>query len=252
MPEKAKRGSARRPSRVVTRGPGATRPKRAAGKGRRSTATTGRDRPAAGKPALLAGGNPQIAKARRRRPRAGLHRGHAGLEARRRAPPRRAHRAHRAPRAQGREVELALLWHRRPGLLPHLPLLREVRQGGLLPRHVAASHSPPASRRARTRATSTSTRTTRSTRRSWRTGSGGRHSCPAGPRSAPLSAGRLFHDRRAFQPRCCARGRYGSCCSALRARGACGPSGASVRTRSKSARHSAVRPSLRYASARWK
>jgi predicted RNA polymerase sigma factor len=38
---------------------------------------------------------------RRRRPRAGLHRGHARLETRRRAPPRFAHRAHRPRRAQG-------------------------------------------------------------------------------------------------------------------------------------------------------
>ncbi len=38
-------------------------------------------------PRLLAGGNPQIAKGRRRRPRAGLHRGDAGLETECRAPP---------------------------------------------------------------------------------------------------------------------------------------------------------------------
>ena len=48
----------------------------------------------------------------RRRPRAGLYRGHAGLETRRRAPPRRAHRAHRSRRAQGGQMELALLWRR--------------------------------------------------------------------------------------------------------------------------------------------
>ena len=79
----------------------------------------------AAKPTLLAGGNPQIRDGRRRRPRAGLHRGHAGVETRRRAAPRRAHRAHRAQRAQGGQVELALLWHRGPGLVPQLPLLYE-------------------------------------------------------------------------------------------------------------------------------
>ena len=66
------------------------------------------------KPVLLSGGNPQIAKGVRRRPRAGLYRGHAGLETRRRAPPRRAHRAHRPRRAQGSQMELALLRHRGP------------------------------------------------------------------------------------------------------------------------------------------
>jgi hypothetical protein len=40
-------------------------------------------------PALLAGGNPQVAKADGDAPVQGLHRGHAWLEARRRAPPRR-------------------------------------------------------------------------------------------------------------------------------------------------------------------
>src|SRR5688572_13651036 len=35
-------------------------------------------------------------------------------------------------------MELAVLWRRGPGLVPELSLLREVREGGLLPRHVAA------------------------------------------------------------------------------------------------------------------
>src|SRR5688572_20498204 len=39
-------------------------------------------------------------------------------------------------------MELTLLWHRGPGLVPELPLLHEVRQGGFLPRHVAASCPP--------------------------------------------------------------------------------------------------------------
>ena len=88
------------------------------------------------------GRQPSDREGRRRRPRAGLHRGHAGLEKRRRAPPRRAHRAHRPRRAQGGEVELALLRSRGPGLVPQLPLLHEVRQGDFLPRHVAASCPP--------------------------------------------------------------------------------------------------------------
>ena len=39
-------------------------------------------------------------------------------------------------------MELALLRRRGPGLVPQLPLLHEVRQGGFLPRHVAASPPP--------------------------------------------------------------------------------------------------------------
>ena len=39
-------------------------------------------------------------------------------------------------------MELALLWHRGPGLVPQLSLLHEVRQSGFLPRRVAAA-SPP-------------------------------------------------------------------------------------------------------------
>jgi hypothetical protein len=55
--------AARRPSRVVKRKPAAAGPRRAAGKGGRSGATRRTDRSVAAKPALLAGGNPQIAKA---------------------------------------------------------------------------------------------------------------------------------------------------------------------------------------------
>ena len=36
-------------------------------------------------------------------------------------------------------MELAVLRHRGPGLVPQLPLLHEVREGGLLPRRVAAT-----------------------------------------------------------------------------------------------------------------
>lgn len=55
--------TAKRPSRVVNGKPAATKPKGAAGKGERSTATKSKDPSVAAKPALLAGGNPQIAKA---------------------------------------------------------------------------------------------------------------------------------------------------------------------------------------------
>src|SRR4029453_5524817 len=74
-----------------------------------------------------------------RSPRADLHRGYAGLEARRWAPSRRAYRAHRPRRAQGSQVELALLWHRRPGLVPEFSLLHEVRQSGFFPRRVTTA-----------------------------------------------------------------------------------------------------------------
>src|SRR5512132_4438993 len=84
---------------------------------------------------------PADRKGRRRRARADRHRRDAWLETRRGAPPRRAHRTHRPRRAQGRQVELPLLWHRRPGMVPQLSLLHEVRQGGVLPRRIAASSS---------------------------------------------------------------------------------------------------------------
>jgi hypothetical protein len=63
MPSKAKSKAAKRRSRVVKGKPAAAKPKEAAGKGKRSTATKSKDPLAAAKPALLAGGNPQIAKA---------------------------------------------------------------------------------------------------------------------------------------------------------------------------------------------
>ena len=39
-------------------------------------------------------------------------------------------------------MELAVLRSRGPGLVPRLPLLHELRQGGVLPRHVAAAYAP--------------------------------------------------------------------------------------------------------------
>ncbi len=56
-------GAARRPPRVVKGKPAAARPKAAAGKGGQSTATRSKGPALAAKPTLLAGGNPQIAKA---------------------------------------------------------------------------------------------------------------------------------------------------------------------------------------------
>ena len=111
----------------------------------------------------------------RRHARAGLHRGDAGLEARRRAPPRRPHRPDGPRRVQGGEVELTLLWHRRRGLVPQHPLLHQVREGGVLPGHVTASGSAPA-RRSTTKCASTSTRTTSSTKPSSASGSSRRAS----------------------------------------------------------------------------
>src|SRR5439155_512670 len=42
-------------------------------------------------------------------------------------------------RAQGREVELAVLRHRGPGLVRWHPCLHALRQGGVLPRRIAAT-----------------------------------------------------------------------------------------------------------------
>jgi hypothetical protein len=61
MPGKARPEAAKRPSRIVEGKPAAPKPKGAAGK--RSTATKSKDPFVAAKPALLAGGNPRIAKA---------------------------------------------------------------------------------------------------------------------------------------------------------------------------------------------
>ncbi len=63
MPSKAKPKAAKRPSRVVKGKPAAAKPKGAARKGERSTATKSKAPLVGAKPTLLAGGNPQIAKA---------------------------------------------------------------------------------------------------------------------------------------------------------------------------------------------
>jgi hypothetical protein len=63
MPSKATRKAAKRPSRVAKGKPAAAKIKAAAGKGGRSTSTKSKAPGVTRKPALLAGGNPQIAKA---------------------------------------------------------------------------------------------------------------------------------------------------------------------------------------------
>jgi len=101
---------------------------------------------------LLAGGNPQIAKADGDAPVQAYIAAMPGWETRRSAPPRRAHVPHRPRRAQGGQMEHALLRHRGPGLVPRFPLHHEVRQGvAFLPRHVAASCPPGESKSKDTR-----------------------------------------------------------------------------------------------------
>jgi hypothetical protein len=63
MPSRAKPNPAKRPSRVVKGEPALAKPKAAAGKGGQSAAPRSKGPGVTAKPALLAGGNPQIAKA---------------------------------------------------------------------------------------------------------------------------------------------------------------------------------------------
>ena len=109
----------------------ASKPPRIAGR-----AVAGRPRPA-----LLAGGNPQVAKAD----------GNAPVQAYIAAMPGwKRGIGRRLDVLIGRTVpgvrkairmELAVLWSRGPGLVPQLPYVHELRQSGVLPRHVAASRS---------------------------------------------------------------------------------------------------------------
>jgi hypothetical protein len=62
MPSKATPKQAKRPSRVVRGKPATAKPKAAAGEGGRSTPTRSKGPGVTAKPALLAGGNPQVAK----------------------------------------------------------------------------------------------------------------------------------------------------------------------------------------------
>ena len=99
--------------------------------------------PAGAKPVLLSGGNPQIAKGYGDAPVQAYIAAMPGWKRDARPPPRRAHRAGRPRGAEGGEVELALLRHRGPGLVPQLPLLHPLREGGLLPRRRRCDPLPP-------------------------------------------------------------------------------------------------------------
>jgi hypothetical protein len=68
-------------------------------------------------------------------PRAGLYRGMPGgkSDVGRRLD---AHRAHRPRRAEGGQMELALLWRRGPRLVPVVPRLNPLCRSDLLPRRV--------------------------------------------------------------------------------------------------------------------
>jgi hypothetical protein len=115
-------GAARRRSRVVKGKPAAARAKRATGKRERSTAVKSNARSVAGKPALLAGGNPQIAKAE----------GDAAVQAYIAAMPG-------WKREVGRRLD-ALVVRTVPSVRKAVnPLLHEVRETGVLPRNVTAS-----------------------------------------------------------------------------------------------------------------
>jgi hypothetical protein len=96
--------------------------------------------------------------------------------------PRRAHRAHGPRRAQGGQLELALSMESRAGLVPQLPYVHEVHQGGLLPRHIAASCAPGASKHKEVRYLDIREDEPLD-ESSWRPGSGRRPPCPAGSRS---------------------------------------------------------------------
>ncbi len=98
-----------------------------AGKPLRSNGTKSKARSVAGKPALLAGGNPQIAKADGNAPVQAYIAAIPGWKREVVAQPRRADSTHYPQSDQGREVELTLLWHRRPGLVSQLPLFHELR-----------------------------------------------------------------------------------------------------------------------------
>ena len=115
-------------------------------------------RPAAAKPKLLAGGNPQIAKAEGDAAVQAWIAAMPGWKRETRARSRRADRARRPGRAQGGEMEFAAVRRRRPRLVPRHSLLHEIGQGGFLPRREVASGPSRRVAETRTRATSTSPR----------------------------------------------------------------------------------------------
>jgi hypothetical protein len=185
--------AAKRPSRVVNGKPAAAKPTGPAGKGERSTATKSKDPLVAAKPALLAGGNPQIAKAD----------GDAPVQAYIAAMPRWKRDV--SPRLDALivcnvpNVRKTVKWNspfygiEGQGWFLGFHVFT-LRQGDLLLRRVAA-FCPPASPSARTRAISTSTRRTSSTRSSWRVGLGRHRGCPAGSHSAGKQIKITYHDK---------------------------------------------------------
>ena len=129
-------------------------------------------------PRLLSGGNPQIPKGYGDAP---VQAYIAAMPGWKRDLGRRLDAlivARRPRREEGGQMEHALLRRRGRRLVPQLPLLHEVREGDLLPRHVAQSRPRPARPSTRKCATSTSTRTS-STRRSSSPGWSKPAGCPA-------------------------------------------------------------------------
>src|SRR5438034_5670777 len=122
---------------------------------------------------LLAGGNPRIAKADGNAP---VQAYIAAMPGWKRDVGRRldALIVRTVPGARKAvKMELAVLRRRGPGLVPQLPLLHEVREGGFLPRHLAASCS------------SWRVQAQRSALR-LRSAPGAAHDPPAQPESAPI------------------------------------------------------------------
>ena len=182
MPSKAKPKAAKRPSRVV------------------------KGKPAATKPTLLAGGNPQIAKAD----------GDAPVQAYIAAMPGwKRDIGRRLDALIGRNVpnvRKAVRWNSpfygiegQGGSSTSIASRSTSRWLSSAARRCVLSH--PASPSTRTCATSTSTRTTSSTRRRWRRGSGRRPPCPAGSRSV-VARGGIEPPTRGFSVR--RRARFGA------------------------------------------
>ena len=113
----------------------------------RKTAPKSQSRKVA-KPALLAGGNPQIAKADGDAP---VQAYIAAMPGWKRDVGRRLDALIVRTVPDVRQMELAAVRSRGPVLVPRHPLLHEVRQGGFLPRHVAASSPPTESKSKETR-----------------------------------------------------------------------------------------------------
>ena len=153
------------------------------GGGRPSEATTAsqRARPPGGREAgSLAGGNPQIAKADGDAP---VQAYIAAMPGWKRDVGRRldALIVRTVPeRAQGREVELALLWQSRARAGSSASIASRSTSRWLSSAARRCVLSPPASPSTRKCATSTSTRTTQLDEELWRAGFGRRRRCPAG------------------------------------------------------------------------